>query len=194
MTLEARSSSISSYEYRDSVYYIDATLLLPILTGLGSFSGAGNGNTNETSKFVQELRLSGQAQLVDWVVGGYYTTEDNETGGFYVLRDLAGRPAPNNVSTAHDFYDFEESAAFGTVTLAYHGSARCLGRHSLLAEPSELRAERRGSVLRHGAPRPVQRQRDDVPGQCPLLDHRSIDDLCTLCHGLPAWRAQQQLA
>jgi outer membrane receptor protein involved in Fe transport len=113
----AQLTTISSYEYRDSVYHIDATpLLLPFLTALGSFSGVGNGNSNETSKFVQEARLSGQGRLLDWVVGGYYTTEDNETGSYYVLRDLAGQPAPNNVSTVLDAYDFDEHAAFGTLT------------------------------------------------------------------------------
>lgn len=110
----AQLTSISSYESRDSEFNIDATPLFQ--TFLTGYSGVGNNSSYDQTKFVQELRLSGQGQAINWVVGGYYTTEDSENGGYYVLRDLAGQPAPNNLLTYRDLYDFEEYAAFGNVT------------------------------------------------------------------------------
>jgi outer membrane receptor protein involved in Fe transport len=110
----ANLTSISGYQEVTTDTIIDFS---DFASAYGPFSGIGNRSLTDTSKFTQEVRLTSAAGgTFEWVLGGFYTDEETESFGTYVLRDLAGQPTPNTLLSGGAQIAFEETAVFGTLT------------------------------------------------------------------------------
>lgn len=115
----AALTSISSYQQDHTENVIDITQLYQPFTALlgHSYSSIGSVGETKTDKFVQEVRLaSAGGERFDWIVGGFYTDENMDNHGRYVLEDAAGQPAPNVLNDGLTEIQFEEYAGFGTLT------------------------------------------------------------------------------
>ncbi len=116
----ASLTSVSTYQtvQTDLTWDISGAFV-PLLNmfGFGPYSAVGNPNRSEVNKFSQEIRLAAQeGGTVEWVVGGFYTREKSELSTLFLLRDLAGEPAPNTLFTYRAPVSFEEQAVFGDLT------------------------------------------------------------------------------
>ena len=121
----AQLTSITSYgtlheTLRDdfTVYY--GTLLGLYGNGINRAVDLGLDQTNTIDRFTQEVRLSNEGALIDWLVGGYYNHEDAELhqrldaydpGTFNVF---TGLPQLADIVLASKY---EEYAAFANATL-----------------------------------------------------------------------------
>jgi iron complex outermembrane receptor protein len=127
-------TSITSYTYRDVLVVRDATALTASITG-GSIGLPQNIYTLDaplddatTSKvWTQEVRLGGGTSKVNWVVGGFYSSNDRHYGQNLLVsgfQDLSGIPtqglrAPKDVLFYSDLsYDLRQFAIFGEATYA----------------------------------------------------------------------------
>lgn len=111
----ATLTSVSSYQTSRTHFLFDfSRRFVPFFTSYGAI---GLEQEVSTDKFVQEVRLASQrADILEWVIGAFYTHESSDNLQQFVLRDVAGQP------TANILYDFsaptlfEEAAAFGNLT------------------------------------------------------------------------------
>lgn len=76
-------------------------------------------NTNRTTKFSQELRLSRNGQRLDWLLGGFFTHESS------LYDDGVAAAVPSTGQVVGSFADipfpttYQEAAAFGNLTLHF---------------------------------------------------------------------------
>ena len=70
-----------------------------------------------TDKFTQEVRLASDgAQVLEWLIGGFYTEETSEDNQEVVARDSAGQPLPTRLIALFIPSRYEELAAFSDLT------------------------------------------------------------------------------
>ena len=119
----ATLTSISSYQTVDTHANYDLTVLYaPFLEflELGSYSLVGFSDRQATDKFTQEVRLaSGGGERIEWLIGGFFTHEASANSQSYILRDLAGQPAPNVLGSTRAPSRYEETAAFADLTYRF---------------------------------------------------------------------------
>jgi outer membrane receptor protein involved in Fe transport len=117
---QATLTSVSSYQTVQSNPDFDITAayapLLELLFG-NSYSTVGYTQEYSTDKFTQEMRLtSNGTNALEWLIGGFYTEETSKNAQEFVLRDIAGQSAPNDVYSLLWDTHYEEYAAFGDLT------------------------------------------------------------------------------
>ncbi len=128
-------TSVTSFTDRDVLVVRDATALTASITG-GSIGLPENvysldaplDDATVAEMFTQELRLSGAADRIDWVVGAFYSTIEREYGQSLLVNgftNLSGIPTAGQLGAAQDVlffsdldYDFDQLAVFGEVTYA----------------------------------------------------------------------------
>jgi iron complex outermembrane recepter protein len=114
--------SISSHQTDEARFLNDFSgNFLPILQTIPStrdrFSAVGSLNRASTDKFTQEVRLASEgSRTLEWLVGGFYTTEESEQNVELSLRDVVGQPAPNGLLTSSIPSQYREYAVFGDLT------------------------------------------------------------------------------
>ena len=75
----AALTSITSYQTATSEAISDfSALYVPQFGGPSVFSAIGLTRNTDTDKFTQEVRLADTGPVVDWLLGGFYTSEDSE--------------------------------------------------------------------------------------------------------------------
>ncbi len=120
----AALTSISSYQTARTGLRLDASALyVPLFAtpafGSRSYGAVGTFAEVSVNKFAQEIRLaSSGAAALEWLVGGFYTRETAEQAQVLDPRDLAGRPATNDLFTYSNPSRYQDLAAFGDIT--YH--------------------------------------------------------------------------
>jgi iron complex outermembrane receptor protein len=115
----ATLTSISSYQTLRAEFVQDlSALYVPRLASVGlRFGAVGVAEALATDKFTQEVRLaSAGTNTLEWLVGGFYTRETSVRALDFVLRDVAGRPAPNKLFAVSAPSRYAEYAAFGDLT------------------------------------------------------------------------------
>ena len=115
----ATLTSITSYQEPITRQLQDFSAeYVPLLALFGLRYGAvGAQYEASTDKFTEEVRLaSNGTQTLDWLVGGFYTHETSDTSVNFVLRDVAGQPAPNTLFAFDEMSRYVEYAAFGDLT------------------------------------------------------------------------------
>ncbi|HEY5759793.1 MAG TPA: TonB-dependent receptor [Steroidobacter sp.] len=113
----ATLTSISSYQTMRSDAITDfSALYVPVFGGPSLFSAFGLARDADTDKFTQELRLSASGEVVDWLIGGFYTNEDSDQLQRLLPFDPTGAPSAFNPLTARILVKYEEYAAFGNLT------------------------------------------------------------------------------
>lgn len=113
----ATLTSISSYQTVRSDAVTDfSALYVPAFGGPGAFSAIGLIRNADTDKFTQEIRLAASGEVVDWLVGGFYTDEDGEQFQTLPAYDPGGALSPVNLLTVTIPSRFEEYAGFGNLT------------------------------------------------------------------------------
>lgn len=113
----ATLTSISSYQTVRSDAVTDfSALYVPAFGGPGVFSAIGLIRNADTDKFTQEIRLAASGQVVDWLVGAFYTDEDGEQFQSLPAYDPGGALSPVNLLTARIPSQYEEYAGFGNLT------------------------------------------------------------------------------
>lgn len=89
---------------------------LPFSYGSAADDGAVTiGNADYTHKFSQELRLSGETRLFDWIAGGFYTVEHAGVDQSLFLYDSSGS-LYDTPYAAKGPSSYREYAAFGDLT------------------------------------------------------------------------------
>lgn len=117
----ASLTSISSYQtIRSDLARDFSPLYVPLLTLFGrSYSAVAAAQTLNTEKFTQELRLaSHETESLEWLLGGFYTDDTADSATEFLVRDLAGELAPNDLFSLSIPSHYREHAAFGNLT--YH--------------------------------------------------------------------------
>lgn len=123
-------TSISSYQtIHSSVLYDYSRVFVPEFSAFGlDYSAVGDVQSLETSKFTQELRVASTGtRTVRWILGGFYDRENSSNYQAFVLKDLAGQPAANNLYTVYSPSSYKEYAGFGDVTLRVSERASVTG-------------------------------------------------------------------
>jgi outer membrane receptor protein involved in Fe transport len=118
-----------------------------------------------SEKFTQELRLSGETALVDWLVGGYYTNEDGLIDQNFIAAapgtttPIAGLPA---LGIATIDSDYEETAVFANFTwhLADRFDVDTGGRYSWNKQSAHQVQD--GALVGGFTDYPVFRSKEDV--------------------------------
>ena len=114
------ATSITSYQTNDVTFRTDASALyVPVLNSIGLPVGAVavDGGIS-TDKFTQEVRLASSGEgLIEWIVGGFYTKENNLAPTNLVPYNADGSVFPLNLATASIPSTYEEIAGFGNVTV-----------------------------------------------------------------------------
>ena len=122
----AELTSVTSYQTATAKQFADATdlyvPLLDLVAGIDFLSAIGVDYKFETDKFVQELRVAGTGEKLDWLVGAFYTKEDSKNTQKVPAYDLTGAPVPINFGTVKVPSTFEEMAGFATLT--YHATSK----------------------------------------------------------------------
>lgn len=122
-------------------------------------------NNVNLERFTQEIRLAGESDVVDWLVGAYYNNEDGALlQSFAAFRpgtteEFAGLPVLGEVSLTSKY---EEIAAFGNLTihLGDRFDIDVGGRYS----HNKQKAHQTGDGILAGGPTdlPVARSKEDV--------------------------------
>lgn len=129
----ATLTSITSFSDRDILVVRDATALTGSITGgtigLGEdvyTLDAPLDDATQMNGFTQEARLAGSTDVIDWVVGGFYSQVDRDYGQGLLVKgfeDLTGIPtagmfiAPKDGLFWSDLaYDFKQFALFGELS------------------------------------------------------------------------------
>nr|WP_198148658.1 TonB-dependent receptor [Sphingomonas sp. Y57] len=111
----ATITSITSYQHIKTDYILDLTAAYSAF-GL-PYSAFGYLNSKPFDKFTQEVRASSNGDTrFKWLIGGFYTNEDVGNEQDFVLRDLAGQPAPNVLYRLSAPTRYKEYAAFANAT------------------------------------------------------------------------------
>jgi outer membrane receptor protein involved in Fe transport len=116
----ASFTSITSYQTNDVNYRTDASALYVPLLGLFGLpvAAAANDGGIATEKFTQEVRLASSGEgKVDWLLGAFYTDEDNTAQTALVGYNADGSLFPVNLLTASFPSTYKEKAVFGNVTV-----------------------------------------------------------------------------
>nr|WP_053000139.1 TonB-dependent receptor [Sphingomonas sp. Y57] len=117
----ATATSISSYQtVRSSFSVSDSPALVPVLaTFFGrNYSAVNIQNRVATDKFNQEIRLASNGKSsIEWLVGGYYTSEDSNNLQYVDLLLPSGQLDVNDLFRYETPSKYEEIAAFGNVTV-----------------------------------------------------------------------------
>src|SRR5690606_9545131 len=149
----ATLTAISSYQTLDSDFAIDiSTQFIPVLQAFfgRTYSSVGYPNEVSVDKFAQEVRLaSGERQLIEWVVGAFYTREKLGKFGCLNLRGVAGVPSPNDMFTVPAPSRYEGYAGFADVTCRVSEKFDMQGVVRYATNDQELRQS--GSVLLIGS-------------------------------------------
>lgn len=133
----ATLTSLSAWNHTQWMANEDVTSVFGFLDDL---YGLTNGrvmiaNENQSSRFTQEVRLGASGQHVDWLVGGYFNHETENTIQGLNLVDSTGAAQGEPYVGAGPFYYFER-ALFGDLT--YHFtpafSVQVGGRYSSIEE------------------------------------------------------------
>jgi len=110
-------TSISAWGESESVANSDVTTTFPYL--LPIYAPGGNviiANGDSSTKFSQELRLSGENKAFDWMVGGFYTKEHAAIAQELAVYDNSGAFVLVPFSSSGPS-SYQEKAAFGAVTV-----------------------------------------------------------------------------
>ncbi|SEJ73860.1 Outer membrane receptor proteins, mostly Fe transport [Sphingobium sp. AP50] len=118
----AQLNSITAWSRSDNILSNDVTSVfrplfsLPISYGSSFANGSVSiGNADYTHKFSQELRLSGQTTLFDWLAGGFYTIEHSGVNQSLYLYDGSGTLADTPYIAAGPS-SYREYAGFADLT------------------------------------------------------------------------------
>jgi outer membrane receptor protein involved in Fe transport len=110
----AKLTSISSYQTTQTKLFYDFSSVVAPLLGLGAVAVDDKTTTN---KFTQEVRLaSAQGQVLEWLIGGFYTHETSEQHEVLNARDRNGQSVPNTFLTLTVPSRYAEYAVFGDLT------------------------------------------------------------------------------
>jgi iron complex outermembrane receptor protein len=123
---DAKLTSITSYQSIRTAAGLDYSTkygpLFNTLATLGLTPGSVNtvdfAKTTNVKKFTQELRIDGTGPVLDWLVGGFYTHEAIDNHQELPAFAASGAKIPFNYLTVDLLNDYQEIAAFGTLT--YH--------------------------------------------------------------------------
>jgi outer membrane receptor protein involved in Fe transport len=114
---DATLTSISSYQTFRNENVVDTS------REFGGFfpqySAIGIPQRLSTDKFAQEVRLAsheGGEKSLEWLIGAFYTRETSGNEQEFVLRDLAGNPAQNDLYHFSSPSHYEEYAGFADLT------------------------------------------------------------------------------
>lgn len=113
-------TSVSSYQTVETQFRQDASAVyVPVLGGFGlNFSAVVVDQSRSTEKFTQEVRLASTGEgSLQWLVGGFYTSESSDNGQLVVGYDPMGAVSPINLATLSIPSRYEEFAVFGNLTL-----------------------------------------------------------------------------
>ena len=117
---------MTSYQTSTVKQLLDATdLYVPLLdlaAGIDFLSALGVDYNFKTDKFVQELRLAGTGEKLDWLVGAFYTNEDSKNTQKVPAYDLSGALVPINFGIVKLPSTYEEIAGFATLT--WHATSK----------------------------------------------------------------------
>jgi outer membrane receptor protein involved in Fe transport len=115
----ATITSISSYQTSDIRFVQDASALyVPSFAAAGIDLGkAGVDQARGTDKFTQEVRISSDGETrLQWLVGGFYTSEKAYNNQHIAAFLPDGTPFPLDLATVAIPSRYEEVAAFGNLT------------------------------------------------------------------------------
>lgn len=118
----ATVTSISSYQtIRSNVLYDYSRLFVPEFSAFGlDYSAVGDAQSLDTKKFTQEVRAAANGtRTVQWIIGGFYDHEASSNYQAFVLKDLAGKLAPNALFTVYSPSVYKEYAGFGDLTFRF---------------------------------------------------------------------------
>lgn len=79
-------------------------------------------NNRDQDRFVQELRLSGEAGVIDWLVGGFYQNVETARNASFLMEGLADDPryvdfgVDDVMFVSEDVFETTEKAAFADVS------------------------------------------------------------------------------
>jgi outer membrane receptor protein involved in Fe transport len=156
-------TSISSYQtaHEQSLWDVSAGYVPLLQLFLGRTYGAvGATNDSGTNKVTQELRLaSAHNQQIEWQIGGFYTRESSSLNEVFVLRDLTGLPAPNDLFTYFVPSRYSEYAAFGDVTWHLSGKFDVTGGARFSRDEQTFTQVGTGLL---GSSKPTSKSSDDI--------------------------------
>jgi outer membrane receptor protein involved in Fe transport len=151
----ATLTSISSYQISRLDLAEDLSPgYVPLLGSLGrAYSAVGYAQAVDTDKFTQELRLaSAGTRKLDWLVGGFYTHESSENHQNFLLRDLSGAPAPNDLYIFFVPSKYEEYALFGDLTWKFTAKFDLTGGIRYARNNQDFEQIGGGALVRSHAP------------------------------------------
>ncbi len=170
----ATLTSISSYQTVRSDAITDfSALYVPAFGGPNVFSAVGLARNADVDKFTQELRLSATGDVVDWLIGGFYTNEDSEQFQQLQPRDPSGAASPVNLLTLAIPSKYEEYAAFGNLT--FHVTDKLDVTGGVRYAHNEQQQGQVGSGLLV-SPVPTRRSSDSVPTYLANIRYRVNDN------------------
>ncbi|MFC4308196.1 TonB-dependent receptor domain-containing protein [Steroidobacter flavus] len=170
----ATFTSISSYQTVRSDAITDfSALYVPAFGGPSVFSAIGLARNADVDKFTQEVRLSASGNVVDWLVGGFYTNEDSEQFQQLQPRDPSGTPSPVDLLTLTIPSKYEEYAAFGNLT--FHLTDKLDVTGGVRYAHNEQQQSQVGSG-RLVNPVPTRRASDSVPTYLANIRYRVTDN------------------
>ena len=116
----AALTSVSSYQTMRTDSIADGTAgFVPFLSaiGIGPFGALADSAELSLHKFTQEVRLaSKQSDVLDWLVGGFFTHESAGDDETFITRNLAGESVQSGLYTYSLPSTFDEYAAFADLT------------------------------------------------------------------------------
>jgi iron complex outermembrane recepter protein len=162
-------TSVTSYQTNESAVTRDLSVsFVPNFArcpGLcRSYSAVGVEQAPDTKKFTQEVRLaSSDAQRngnsLEWLFGGFYTHEETESHGQFMVFDLAGQPAPNDLFDRVQSSAYEERAVFGDLTYYLTSKFDISGGIRYARNNQRFEVAATGLLIRS---QPLRRAEDDV--------------------------------
>ena len=178
-------TSVSSYQSLSNDSRIDASdlytplfnLLLSDLLGV-TFGPTAVKYGIDTDKFVQELRLAGTGPTIDWLLGGFYSTEDSTQHQLVQTWNPDGTPlvipVPGGMATIKLPSSYDETAGFGTVT--WHATSKLDIAGGLRYSHNKLTQEQIASGLLVSA-NPEKSSSEDVTTYLANLRYLANDNL-----------------
>jgi outer membrane receptor protein involved in Fe transport len=174
----ATLTSVTSYQTLRVHNVWDASAVyVPLLNFFfgPTYSAVGVDNVNSTDKFTQELRVASNTgdHAIDWLVGAFYTDEDTGNNQFFLLMDLAGNPAQNDLFTYINPSSYKEYAAFGDMT--WHATAKLDLTAGLRYAHNDQESAQNGSGAFIPPGNPRSSSSEDVPTYLANVRYRISD-------------------
>ena len=121
--------------------------LLDLAADIDFLSALGVDYKFETDKFVQELRLAGTGEKLDWLVGAFYTKEDSKNTQKVPAYDLSGALVPINFGIVKIPRLVRRDGWVCHVDVPRDEQARFRGRTALCAQLAGTGADRLGILV-----------------------------------------------